>query len=97
MAEKDIGAGESWTDEIRTALIGSDVVLLLLTQRSKDRPWILVEAGAGWAMSKKLVPILNQVSAADLIEPLARHQARIVETAGQRRALAKELAARRSS
>ena len=92
MAEKDIPAASDWSDEIRDALHGSTYVILLLTQRSKDRPWVLLEAGAAWALKRKIIPVCNQVNPADLLDPIRRHQARIVETSKQRLELAKEIA-----
>lgn len=91
MAEKDIRASGDWTEEIRGALHSSEIILLLLTQRSLGKPWILLEAGAAWALGKRIVPLLNQVDASEIIDPLTRHQARVVEITEQRVSLAVEL------
>jgi TIR domain len=92
MAEKDIKAGSDWDSDIREALKAARIVIILLTPRSKERPWIMLEAGAAWALEKRIVPALNQVEASELIEPLGGKQARVVETVTQRRDLAQELA-----
>jgi hypothetical protein len=55
-------------------------------------PWPLLEAGAGWALGKEIVTVLNQVAPSSLSPPLSRHQACIVETSQQRGDLAEELA-----
>src|SRR2546423_4697088 len=40
MAEKDIAVGMEWADQIRSALHSSKRILLLITPRSKNRPWL---------------------------------------------------------
>ena len=91
MAEKDIQVAAEWQDSIRAALIGSKRILVLLTPRSINRPWVLMETGAAWALGKALIPALSHVAASDLIDPVRRHQARVIETTAQRQALVQEL------
>lgn len=91
MAEKDIQVATEWQDSIRAVLIGSKRVLVLLTPRSINRPWVLMETGAAWALGKTLIPALSQVSVKDLLDPIRRHQARVIETTAQRKALVNEL------
>jgi hypothetical protein len=93
LAEKDIAVAAKWQPTIRTALLGSRRILLLLTPRSLNRPWVLLETGAAWALDKPLIPVLSQVAAGDLIDPIRDHQARVIETTAQRQALVRELAA----
>ncbi len=92
MAAKDIPAAAEWSTNIRTALRTANTVLLLLTPRSVNKPWILLETGAGWALGKKLMPVLVHVEPTELVDPLRSAQARVMETPDQQRALAKELA-----
>jgi len=54
MAEKDIQVAAEWQNSIRGALHGSKRVLVLLTPRSVNRPWVLMETGAAWALRKPL-------------------------------------------
>jgi hypothetical protein len=91
MAEKDIQVATEWQDSIRAALIGSKRVLVLLTPRSLNRPWVLMETGAAWALGKALIPALSHVSANELLDPIRRHQARVIETTAQRQSLVNEL------
>jgi hypothetical protein len=93
MAEKDIRVAEEWQDSIRAALHGSKRVLVLVTPRSMNRPCVLMETGAAWALGKPLIPALSQVAANDLLDPIRRHQARVIETTAQRKALVDELVA----
>ena len=91
MAEKDIQAATEWQDSIRMALMGSKRILVLLTPRSINRPWVLMETGAAWALGKPLIPALSHVAASELIDPIRRYQGRVIETTAQRQALVKEL------
>ena len=91
MAAKDIQVATEWQDAIRAALIGSKRVLVLLTPRSINRPWVLMETGAAWALGKALIPALSHLAANDLLEPIWRHQARVIETTAQRQARVNEL------
>lgn len=91
MAEKDIQAAMEWQDSIRDALKGSKRVLVLLTPRSINRPWVLIEIGAAWALGKPLIPTLFQVTAKELFDPIRLYQARVIETTVQRQLLVNEL------
>jgi hypothetical protein len=92
MAEKGIPVAAQWQQAIRDALVGSKRILLLLTPRSLNRPSVLLETGAAWALGKPLVPVLSQVAPNELIDPIRSHQARVIETTAQRMALVRELA-----
>lgn len=91
MAEKDIIVASLWETSIRDALISSTSILLLLTPRSIDRPWILLEGGAAWALGKPIIPALVHVTPDALIDPIRKFQARVVETTAHKQALAREL------
>jgi hypothetical protein len=91
MAEKDIQVATEWQDSIRAALIGSKRILVLLTPRSINRPWVLMETGAAWALGKALIPALSHVATNELLDPIRRYQARVIETTAQRQSLVKEL------
>jgi len=92
MAERDIPVAAQWDEKIRSALLNSKSILLLITPRSKDRPWVLLETGAAWALQKEIIPTLMFVAPSDLLDPVKHYQARVVETSVQRRTLAEELA-----
>ena len=91
LAERDIAVSTEWENSILDALCGSARVLVLLTPRSIDRPWVLMETGAAWALGKPLIPVLSHVDPDSLIEPLSKHQCRIIETMQQRRELIQEI------
>jgi hypothetical protein len=92
MAERDIPVATEWQDSIRAALLGSQRLLILLTPRSLNRPWVFMETGAAWALGKDLIPALVHVATSDLIDPIRRYQARVIETTAQRKAFVQELA-----
>jgi hypothetical protein len=87
MAKKDIEVASEWEISIREALISCTWVLLLLTPRSIDRPWVLLESGAAWGLGKRLVPVLVQVSISNLIDPIRKYQARLIKTMRDRQDL----------
>jgi TIR domain len=91
MAEKDVQIATEFQDSILQALIGSEQILVLLTPRSIQRPWILMEMGAAWALRKPLIPALSHVALSDLPDPIKRYEGRVIETTAQRRALVAKL------
>jgi hypothetical protein len=50
-------AGEIWLDRIRQELSNAKVVILMLTQRSVNRPWVNFEAGAAWMKGTPIIPV----------------------------------------
>ena len=91
MAEKDIPVGTQWSDRIRNALINSKKIIILITPRSKNRPWVMTETGAAWVLKKNIIPVLMFVSPSELIEPISRFQSRIIETKEQRNNLINDI------
>ncbi|MBU2693008.1 MAG: toll/interleukin-1 receptor domain-containing protein, partial [Candidatus Eisenbacteria bacterium] len=84
LAEKDICAGKLWKDEIRDALAGSSVVVLLLTPNSISSNWVMCESGACWALRKPLAPALIHVDIGDVPEVINAFQCKRFETAADR-------------
>jgi len=50
-------AGEIWLDRLRAELSSAKIVLLMLSYRSVERPWVNFEAGAAWLSGKALIPV----------------------------------------
>jgi hypothetical protein len=50
-------AGEIWLDRIREELTAAKVVVLMLSPKSVERPWVNFEAGAGWLTNKVIIPV----------------------------------------
>lgn len=70
----DIQAGQQWFTELMTALEDSQFAIVCVTKRSLSSPWIMFESGALSAKfgSPKLVPLMLDCVAKDLVDPLAR-------------------------
>ena len=92
LSEKDIAVADEWQDRVRTALLGSRRIMILVTPRSLMRPWVLLETGAAWALGKPLIPALVQVSPSELGEPIRRYRPRTIETTAERESLIDEIA-----
>jgi hypothetical protein len=54
--EWQIFAGEQWLERIKQELAKAHVVVLLLSPRSVERPWVNFEAGAAWLTGKVIIP-----------------------------------------
>jgi hypothetical protein len=96
MAEKDIPVSSLWKQTIRDALRSSSQVLILLTPNSIDRPWVLLETGAAWALDKALIPAMAFVDPNRFVDPLRDIQARKIETTQQKTELVAEIVARKA-
>lgn len=93
LSAKDLEPGDPFSDEIRAALRACRFVVLLLTTRSIERPWISFEAGAAWVLDKRIVPALDQVKESDIaLEPLRRLHCYTAESTKQRRNLVNTIA-----
>ncbi|MCP4549713.1 MAG: TIR domain-containing protein [bacterium] len=57
-AKKALSGGDSFTEEIRGALQASSELWIIITRRSLKSNWVTAEWAAGWALEKRLVPIL---------------------------------------
>jgi hypothetical protein len=76
VSEGGIEAGTSWLEWIRKEVNDSDLVIVVLTPRSLNRPWLLWEAGAatGVALAREqktpIVPLLYSIANRDVPSPL---------------------------
>jgi TIR domain-containing protein len=70
----NIQAGQEWFAELMKALEDSRFGIACVTKRSLSAPWIMFESGALSAKfgSPKLVPVMLDCVAKDLVDPLAR-------------------------
>jgi len=96
MAEKDIAPAEQWENKIRDAIHLAKQILLLITPRSQNSHWVLVESGAAWALKKDLIPVLMFVKPHELIDPVRRYQAHMIETPSEIESLVSSLSDRGS-
>ncbi|HEX5150098.1 MAG TPA: toll/interleukin-1 receptor domain-containing protein [Parafilimonas sp.] len=56
---KSILAGSNWLNELKTALEGAEIEIILCSQESIEKPWINFEAGAGWIRGIQIIPLCH--------------------------------------
>lgn len=83
-SQSDIAAGQRWGDLIGKNLEDTNLGILCVTQENADAPWLLFEAGA---LSKstqvsRIIPLLLDMEAKDILYPLAQFQCSKVGRAG---------------
>lgn len=57
-AKKVLAGGDNFSEEIRQALLDSFELWVLITPNSLKSEWVATEWGAGWALGKRVVPVL---------------------------------------
>jgi hypothetical protein len=87
MSEADIESGKRWNEEVAAELEQADYGIICMTKANIDRPWLLFEAGA---LAKRfelarLVPLLIDLTVADVTMPLASFQGRPLSQDGMLR------------
>lgn len=60
--EKDIEFGGSIPERVRQAIRDCGELVVLLSEYSVDRPWVLVEIGAAWVLEKRIVAVMDKPS-----------------------------------
>jgi hypothetical protein len=86
LSDRDIAAGERWSEKIATELEARQFGILVLTRENVAAPWVLFEAGAlskAFATSQ-VVPYLVDLEFKDLSGPLAQFQAAKAERSSTR-------------
>jgi len=58
--EWSLRPGDEWELKIRSMLLKSEMIFVLLSMDSIIRPWVNFEAGAAWVGDKILIPILHR-------------------------------------
>ncbi len=70
--EQTPAQGESVNLSLRRALKKSDEVIIILTDRSLNNPYLIYEMGAAFSMRKLIVPILVNVEDSEIPPLIAR-------------------------
>jgi hypothetical protein len=91
LASRDLSGGSIWEPTIREAIVASSEMLVIVTPNSKERSWVMIEAGAGWILAKRVTPCLAYVEPNQLPEALSKFQARSIVTKRDRDGLVKLL------
>jgi TIR domain len=58
-SEWQIYAGEDWLQKITAELRSAEVIVILLSPRSVERPWVNFEAGGAWLAGKPVLPVCH--------------------------------------
>jgi hypothetical protein len=75
VSEAAIAPGNSWLEDVVTALKEADIYVVLCSQLSVDRRWINIELGAGLSRGKRIIPICHtDLNTTQLQRPLADYQ-----------------------
>lgn len=73
--EKDIEGGESIPESIRRNIQACDEFLVLLSRYSIDRPWVLIEIGAAWALGRRITAIIDKVTPEEMPDIIIQYKA----------------------
>ena len=73
--EKDIEAGQSIADSVRTAIENCDEFVVLLSPHSKERPWVLIEMGAAWGLQKPIIAIIDKIGPNEIPDIVSPYKA----------------------
>lgn len=69
-------AGDDWLKRIKEELTRASIVMLMMSRRSIQKPWVNFEAGAAWIMGKRVIPVcFGNQSKASLPHPYSQWQA----------------------
>jgi TIR domain len=71
-----IPLGAEWFNKIKTSLESSNIIIVLISHKSKDRKWIYFESGAGYIRGIPVIPVcIGGISKGELPSPLNSLQA----------------------
>ncbi len=70
MASMDTDPEEVWAESTREALRNCGAAAIVLTPNSKDRPWVMAEARAMWALGIPLIPAISYVKSRKFLETI---------------------------
>ena len=73
--ERDIEGGQSITDSVREGIEKCDEFVVLLSRYSKDRPWVLIEMGAGLGLRKPIIAIIDKIGPKEMPDIISPYKA----------------------
>jgi TIR domain-containing protein len=91
LSEKDLKIGKKWEPQIKSALKSSKIVLIILTPKSVDRPWVLLETGAAWILGKNILPVFQGINMSDLPEAISSNEGHPIATPSDYNNLVKKI------
>lgn len=76
---ESIKLGDNWMDNIKNSLIEMDLMIVIVSPISVNRPWINFESGCGWIRNIPVIPMCHSgLFPSDLSFPLKTLQAGIL-------------------
>jgi hypothetical protein len=73
--ERDIKAGDSIPESIRTNIQQCNEFLVLLTRNSINRPWVLIEISAAWGQGKRIIAVVDKIAPEEMPEIMLPYKA----------------------
>jgi nucleoside 2-deoxyribosyltransferase len=73
--ERDIEGGEPIAERVLKEIRKCNEFMVLLSQNSKDRPWVLIEIGVACGRGKPIIAILNDVTPKEMPEIMYPYKA----------------------
>ncbi len=73
--ERDIEGGEMIAERVLKEIRKCNEFVVLLSQNSKDRPWVLIEIGVACGQGKPIIAILNDVTWKEMPEIMYPYKA----------------------
>ena len=86
MSDKDISAGERWSQSVGKQLESCNFGIMCITRENMSSQWVLFEAGslAKSLSDSKVIPLLLDVDYSEISGPLAQFQAKKADRDGMR-------------
>ena len=72
MAPKSLQPGDDFAEKIRSSLLGSSELWVIVSPNSLNSEWVTTEWGAAWVLKKRIVPILYRCDIPRLPERLRK-------------------------
>ncbi|SNZ00230.1 toll/interleukin-1 receptor domain-containing protein [Flagellimonas pacifica] len=94
MAERKIKGGEDWEESIRLALVNAREIVIFITPHSVKSNWVMIEAGAAWALRKRITPCVAYIDMNSIPQPISSHQCRQISTTKNKELLVAEIVER---
>ncbi|MBX7046975.1 MAG: toll/interleukin-1 receptor domain-containing protein [Ignavibacteria bacterium] len=69
ISSENLSGGDDWWRTIRKNLKKADLILVILTKRALNRPWIYFESGGGYFLETRTIPLVLDINIKDDFKP----------------------------
>ncbi len=76
LSERDIEGGDDITDWIKSEIIASNELLVLLSSYSIKRSWVILEIGVAIGHEKLIVPLVDKISPKEIPDAISKFDAK---------------------